>query len=183
MGAGGALAGGLAGGLAAAAGQAWRAAVRAAASVAAAVRAGARTVQQARETVEVAHRLVLRADRIVAELEEPLTAAAPGLRRLARTLDDPLVRDLPDTLRHVQQDVLPVLRTLTDTHERVAFIAGSTERILAFADDTSRALAGIPGAALLGRRRTPARVLPVSPLDPDGPSAARARPVAGADEG
>ena len=54
------------------------------------------------------------------------------------------------------KDMLPVLRTLADTHERVAFIAGQTERIMAFVDDTGRTLASIPGAALLGRGRRPA---------------------------
>jgi hypothetical protein len=43
----------------------------------------------------------------------------------------------------------------------VAVIAGSTERIMTFVDETSRTLAGLPGAALLGRRRTtPKIVLP-----------------------
>jgi hypothetical protein len=50
-----------------------------------------------------------------------------------------------------------VLRTLADTNERVAFIAGSTERIMAFVDDTGRTLAGLPGAALLGRRKPPVK--------------------------
>ena len=57
-------------------------------------------------------------------------------------LEDPVVEELPDTLRKVQSDVLPVLQTLADTHARVAFIAGSTERIMAFVDDTSRTFGG-----------------------------------------
>lgn len=130
---------------------------RAAGTVAGTVRTGIATVRQARETVEVAHRLVLRADRIVAELEGPLRAAAPGLTRLARTLDDPAVRDLPDTLRRVQREVLPVLRALANTHDRVDVLAGATDRVLSFADETGRTLAGL---GLLGRRRPPARVLP-----------------------
>ncbi|MCP6423772.1 hypothetical protein NL463_31130, partial [Klebsiella pneumoniae] len=76
----------------------------------------------------------------------PVRALAPGLTRLAVVLDDPVIEELPDTLRKVQGDVLPVLRTLADTHERVAFIAGSTERIMTFVDETSRTIAGIPGA-------------------------------------
>ena len=59
---------------------------------------------------------------------------------------------LPETLRQVQDDLLPVLRTVADTHERVAYIAGSTERILGFVDDASRTFAGLPGAGLLARR-------------------------------
>jgi ABC-type transporter Mla subunit MlaD len=117
------------------------------------VRGLADVVGQSRETLSAVHRLAVRLDGLVEELEEPLRALAPGLTRLAAVLDDPVVEELPDTLRKVQQDVLPVLRTLADTHERVAFIAGSTERIMTFVDETSRTLAGIPGAALLGRRK------------------------------
>ena len=120
----------------------------------------AETVGQARDTLAALNRLAARAEVIVDELEEPLLALAPGLRRLAVALDDPVVEELPATLRQVQQDVLPVLRTLADTQQRVAFIAGQTERIMAFVDDTGRSLAGLPGAALLGRRRPAPRVVP-----------------------
>ncbi len=133
-----------------------------------AVRGLSDLAHQAHETVVTVNRLATRLDGLVEELEEPLRALAPGLSRLAIVLDDPVVEDLPDTLRRVQADVLPVLRTLADTHERVAFIAGSTERIMTFVDDTSRSFAGLPGAALLGRRRsTPPRPPGTgSPVDP-----------------
>ena len=111
----------------------------------------------ARDTIVTVNRLAGRLDVIVAELEGPLLALAPGLHKLAIALDDPVIEELPNTLAQVQRDILPVLRTLADTHERVAFIAGSTERIMTFVDDTSRTLAGLPGAALLGRRRPPVR--------------------------
>lgn len=122
-----------------------------------AAKGSADLLADARETIQAVHRLAVRADAIVAELEEPLLALAPGLRRLAAVLDDPVVEQLPATVRQIQEDVLPVLRTLADTHERVAFISGQTERIMSFVDDTSRSLAGLPGAALLGRRRPPGR--------------------------
>ena len=131
-----------------------------------AVRGLVDVAQQSRETVAALHRLALRMDALVEDLEEPMRALAPGLTRLAAVLDDPIVEELPDTLRKVQEDVLPVLRTLADTHERVAFIAGSTERIMAFVDETGRTIAGIPGAALLGRRKAAGR--PMSP--PPGPT-------------
>jgi hypothetical protein len=115
------------------------------------------TVSSARETLQAVQRLTVRLDGMVEELEEPMRELAPGLRRLAVVLNDPIVDEIPETLRNVQADVLPVLRTLADTHERVAFIAGSTERIMTFVDETSRTIAGIPGAALLGRRRTAVR--------------------------
>lgn len=127
-----------------------------------AVRGLVEVASSARDTVLAVNRLVVRVDAIVAELEAPLLALAPGLQKMAAVLDDPVVAEIPQTLARVQRDILPVLRTLADTHERVAFIAGSTERIMAFVDDTSRTLSGLPGAALLGRRR------PVRPLS-DGP--------------
>ena len=138
------------------------------ASLTGAVRALGETVGEARETLAAVHRLAVRMDTIVEELDEPLRALAPGLQRLAVVLDDPVVEELPDTLRKVQDDVLPVLQTLADTHQRVAFIAGSTERILSFVDDTSRTLGGLPGAALLGRRRPPVR--PSDPGTSAGPA-------------
>lgn len=138
----------------------------AAATVTGVVRSAAEVIAEARSTVQTFQRLALRADAIVTELEEPLLALAPGLRRLAVVLDDPVVEELPATLRQVQDDVLPVLRTLADTHERVAFIAGQTERIMSFVDDTSRSLAGLPGAALLGRRRPVPRIVAGQQVDP-----------------
>lgn len=131
-----------------------------------AVRGLADLATQARDTVITVNRLATRLDGLVEELEEPLRALAPGRARLAVALDDPVVEELPDTLRKVQADVLPVLRTLADTRERVAFIAGSTERIMAFVDETSRTVAGLPGVALLGRRRPPARLPAEAPAPP-----------------
>ena len=126
-------------------------------SLSSAVRGLVDVAASARDTVAAVHRLASRLDGIVQELEGPLLALAPGLQRLATVLDDPVLDALPATLAQVQRDILPVLRTLADTHERVAVIAGSTERIMAFVDDTGRTLAGLPGAALLGRRRPPLR--------------------------
>ena len=107
------------------------------------------------DTVSRTNTMLGRLDGIVAELEQPLKDLAPGLTKLAVILDDPVIEDLPDTMRQVTADILPVLRTLADTHERVAFIAGQTERIMTFVDETSRTLAHLPGAALLGRRTRP----------------------------
>ncbi len=114
----------------------------------------------ANETVQTVNRMVKRIDSLVEEFEEPIRALAPGLTRLAKVLDDPIIASVPETLGQLQRDVLPVLRTLADTHEKVAFIAGSTERIMTFVDETGRTIAGIPGAALLGRRRPPTSKAP-----------------------
>ena len=118
------------------------------------------------ETVQRMNQMLIRIDGIVPELEEPLKALAPGMQRMAAVLDDPMIEEIPETLKQVQADILPVLRTLADTHERVAFIAGSTERIMTFVDETSRTIAGLPGAALLGRRKSVPRVLPSEPTEP-----------------
>ena len=117
------------------------------------------------ETVQRMNHMLIRIDGIVTELEAPLKALAPGMQRMAAVLDDPMIEEIPETLKQVQADILPVLRTLADTHERVAFIAGSTERIMTFVDETSRTIAGLPGAALLGRRKStgPKVVLPAEP--------------------
>ncbi len=122
-------------------------------SLTTAVRGLADVVASARETMQATQRLAVRMDSLVAEFEQPVRALAPGLARLAKVLDDPIVEEIPATLAQLQTDLLPVLRTLADTHERVAFIAGQTERIMSFVDETGRTIAGIPGAALLGRRR------------------------------
>ena len=115
-------------------------------SLTTAVRGLGDTVVQARETLAAVQRLTARMDAVVGELEEPLRELAPGLRKLAVVLDDPVVGDLPDTVRQVRADVLPVLKTLADTHEKVAFLAGSTDRLMG----------GLAGSGLLGRRRPPA---------------------------
>lgn len=120
-----------------------------------AVRGLGETVQQARETIASVQRLTARMDGIVAELEEPLRELAPGLRKLAVVLDDPVVEDLPETLRKVKEDVLPVLRTVADTHDKV-------DRMMGLADS----LGGLPLGGLLGRRRPPAPPAVVVEQDP-----------------
>jgi hypothetical protein len=105
---------------------------------------------------------------VLGELEQPLKELAPGLRTLAAVLQDPVVATVPETLAQVQRDVLPVLRALAETNERVAVIAGSTERLMAFVDDTGRTLAGLPGAALLARRRAGAAAVPPAVVPPPG---------------
>ena len=107
----------------------------------------------AKDTVVTMNRLVNRIDAIVEDLEAPLRALAPGMTRVAAVIDDPIVTAVPQTLNQIRKEIQPLLRALSETNERVAFIAGSTERIVSFIDDTGRTIAGIPGAALLGRRR------------------------------
>lgn len=135
------------------------------------VRGLADTIGQARETVATVQRLAVRMDGMLDELEEPVRALSPGLTRLAAVLDDPAVTALPETLRQAQADVLPVLRGLRDTQVKVAGIAATTDRMVSLVDAGGR-LAGLPGAALLGLRRTSAPDLdgPAGRLLPPGPA-------------
>ncbi len=118
-------------------------------------------VGQARETFTTLNRLAQRADRVLDELEEPLADLVPGLRRVAVVLNDPVVEEIPETLRRMQTDVLPVVRGLRETQDRLAGLAAATDR-----------LTGFPGASgfLFGRR--PPRPAPgsdVGRVDDDGP--------------
>lgn len=116
------------------------------ASLQRAVRALADTVAVGAETLLVVQNLAIRIDRLVEEIEGPVLALAPGLQRAAKVLDDPVVDSIPDTVRRVQHELLPLLRTLTDTQQR---------------------LAAFPGASLLGqlagRPRPPAEPRPADP--------------------
>ncbi len=129
-------------------------------SLSAAVKNLAEVTAGAKDTVVMVNRMIKRIDGIVTELEEPLKALAPGMTRIAAVLDDPIIGSMPEVMTQLQQGLLPVLKTLADTNDRVAFIAGSTERIMSFIDDTGRTIAGIPGAALLGRRGRPPTAKP-----------------------
>ena len=125
-----------------------------------AVRGLVETAQQARETIASVQRLTARMDGIVAELEQPLRDLAPGLAKLAVVLDDPVVSDLPETLRRVQADVLPVIRTMADTHEKV-------DRLMGLVDSLPGG--GLLGAGLLGRRRPVPPTVTVVEQDPPRP--------------
>ena len=109
-------------------------------SLSAAVKNLADATAGAKETVETMSRLAHRVESIVEELERPLKALAPGMERMAQVLDDPIVSTLPDALTQIRRDLLPVLRTIADTNERIA------------------SLASLPGASTilgLGRRVNP----------------------------
>ena len=117
------------------------------------VRGLAESVTQAREAVGAVQRLAVRADALFEELEEPVRELAPGLRRLAVVLNDPVIDELPDTMRTLQADVLPVLRQFRETQEKIAGIAATTDQVMAMVDETGRRLSTLPGASLLTRRR------------------------------
>ena len=87
----------------------------------------------ARETVQTMNRLATKMEGLVDEL-------TPGLHRVAEVLNDPVMSTLPEAMTRVQRDLLPVLRTIAETNERIA------------------SLASIPGASTLlglGRKVSP----------------------------
>jgi ABC-type transporter Mla subunit MlaD len=77
----------------------------------------------ARETLASAAEAAARVERVAEELEEPLLALRPGIERLARVLDDDAVDTLPDTIRRINEDVLPLLSGLRDTQNKVNQVA------------------------------------------------------------
>jgi hypothetical protein len=96
------------------------------ASLQRAVRALADTVAVGAETLLVVQKLALRIDRIVDELEGPVLALAPGLEQAAKILEDPVVETIPDTVRKLRAEVLPLLRTLNETQARLATLPGAS---------------------------------------------------------
>ncbi len=97
------------------------------------------------ERLDHVERLVLRLDRLVGDLEEPLRSLAPGLTRLAKVLDDPTVDVLPETIHRLSQDALPLVKGMRETQARMAVIAASTDRISSIVDETGSRIAGLAG--------------------------------------
>ena len=117
-------------------------------------------VASARDTLASSQRVSARLERIVDEMEEPILALKPGLARLAVVLDDPAVDSIPDTLRKINEDVLPLVQGIRETQ-------GKVNNIAALAEETSIRLAGLPGAGfLLGRRARSASGQVVTPVTP-----------------
>jgi ABC-type transporter Mla subunit MlaD len=107
-------------------------------------------VASARDTLASSQRVSARLEAIVEEMEEPILALKPGLERLAVVLADPAVDTVPDTLRKINEDVLPLVHGIRETQ-------GKVNNIATLAEETSTRLAGLPGAGfLLGRRARPA---------------------------
>src|ERR1700712_3720581 len=97
-------------------------------------------VASARDTLASSQRVSARLERIVDEMEGPIPALRPGLERLAVVLDDPAVDSIPDTLRKINEDVLPLVQGIRETQ-------GKVNNIAALAEETSTRLAGLPGEA------------------------------------
>jgi ABC-type transporter Mla subunit MlaD len=82
----------------------------------------------ARETIESAQQIAERLDRLVQELEEPVRALKPGLERVGRVLDDPVVDTVPDTLRRIHDDLMPLIAGLRQAQARVGSVGGILRR-------------------------------------------------------
>ncbi len=117
-----------------------------------AVRGLSRSVEQGSETFATLQRLATRMERLLDDLEEPVRELRPGLRRLAVLLDDPVLDEIPATLRALQDEGVPAIQGLRETQQRVAVIASSTERLLTGVEDVANRLGALPGASLLRRQ-------------------------------
>ena len=82
----------------------------------------------ARETIESAQRIAERLEALVDELEEPVRALRPGLERVGKVLDDPAVDTVPDTLRRIHDDLMPLIAGLRQAQARVGSVTGLLRR-------------------------------------------------------
>jgi ABC-type transporter Mla subunit MlaD len=82
----------------------------------------------ARETIESAQRMAERLEALVDELEEPVRALRPGLERVGRILDDPAVDTVPDTLRRIHDDLMPLISGLRQAQTRMGTVTGMLRR-------------------------------------------------------
>jgi ABC-type transporter Mla subunit MlaD len=110
------------------------------------------TVREAKDTVARLSRLGERLEGILDEVEQPVKDLAPGLRRVGAVLDDPAVSDLPDTVRRVREDLLPLVASLrggADVLDRFAgarsLLGGFRGRLPAEPPTTPPVIEVVPG--------------------------------------
>jgi ABC-type transporter Mla subunit MlaD len=113
-----------------------------------------KTMREAREAVARLQRLGERMEGILDEVEQPIRDLGPGLRRVGEVLDDPVVSEIPDTVRRIRDDVLPLVATLRGTSDMLDRFSGR--------------------GLLSGRRRPepPAPPIAAEPASPPEPPAA-----------
>lgn len=78
--------------------------------------------------VDSAQRTAERLETLVGELEDPVRALKPGLERVGRVLDDPAVDAVPDIIRTIDEDLMPMISTLRQAQSRVAGVTGLLRR-------------------------------------------------------
>ncbi|MGY1637406.1 hypothetical protein ACI78V_12220 [Geodermatophilus sp. SYSU D00742] len=82
----------------------------------------------ATETISSAQRTAERLETLVEELEDPVRALKPGLERVGKVLDDPAIETVPDTLRRVSEDLLPLVHGLRQASDRLGSVTGMLRR-------------------------------------------------------
>jgi ABC-type transporter Mla subunit MlaD len=82
----------------------------------------------ASETIASAQRTAERLEDLVEELEEPVRALKPGLERVATVLDDPVIDTVPETLRSIHDDLMPLIASLRQAQSRVGTVTGMLRR-------------------------------------------------------
>ena len=98
------------------------------------VRTLAKLAAEAQATVQRADRLIQRVDSILDDLEAPLRSLGPVATSL-------------------QQEVMPIIKNLTDTQRQVASIAASTDRINGIINDVGTRIGDLPMPSIVRRRR------------------------------
>ncbi len=83
---------------------------------------------RARDTIASAQRIAERLEELVDELEDPVRALRPGIERVGKVLDDPAVDTVPDTLRRINEDLMPLIHGLRQAQTRVGSVAGLLRR-------------------------------------------------------
>jgi ABC-type transporter Mla subunit MlaD len=82
------------------------------------------TLGEARDAIAKLQHLGDRLEGILDEVEQPIRDLGPGIKRVGKVLDDPVVSEIPDTVRRLREDVLPVLATLRGTSDMFDRFAG-----------------------------------------------------------
>jgi ABC-type transporter Mla subunit MlaD len=82
----------------------------------------------ARDTIASAQRTAERLEELVEELEEPVRALRPGLERVGKVLDDPAIDTVPDTIRRIHDDLMPLIAGLRQAQTRMGSVTGLLRR-------------------------------------------------------
>jgi ABC-type transporter Mla subunit MlaD len=83
---------------------------------------------KAQETIASAQRITEHLEGLIEELQQPVRGLKPGLERIGRVLDDPAVDTVPDTLRRIHDDLMPLIAGLRQAQARVGSVTGVLRR-------------------------------------------------------
>ena len=89
----------------------------------------------ARDTIASAQRTAEKLEVLVEELEGPVRALRPGLERVGKVLDDPAIDTVPDTLRRIHDDLMPLISGLRQAQTRMGSVTGLLRRRATHDDD------------------------------------------------